>query len=408
MSSNRIEMIAICSEEEKPFLVEELSSFGCLRITPSYKSVFFTVSSYSLFYKIHFKIKTASKLLLILKNTILASQSESEIYSSVNSMQWKNIFDPKYTFTVEGVPADRNKKGLSSNQISKAVRTAMQDKFNTSLDKIPKVDLKDPNLKFVAWIQAKKFILSVDTCGISLHKRGYRLTHHPCPIKETLACSVLKLLKYEGNSTLFDPFMGSGTFIIEAGYIAQNKYPLLYRKDSDFGFSYLKLFNKELLKKIKQDLKEESSSSSSSSSNSNSSYSIYGSDINQKYLLDAQSNLNRSHLYLKNIHLSCLDFFDSKKPDTSGLLVSNLPYGERLSSRQSLIDEAFYKKIGDKLKKDYCGWKVALLVAADTPYKMIGLKPSKKYDFINGGIKVKLLVFEMYQGSKKTHSSNQE
>ena len=387
-------MIGICSEEEKELLSDELLSLGCCDIVPSYKAVFFTVPSYTLFYKIHYKIKIASKLLLVLKKTTLKSQSESEISTAVSSMQWKSIFDPSCTFTVEGVPADRNTKGLSSNQISRAVRVALQQNFNSSTGTYPRVDLKDPNLKFVAWVSRNKFILSVDTCGISLHKRGYRTGHHPCPIKETLACAILKILNYNGSSVLFDPFMGSGTFLIEAGYISQNIYPLLSRKDSSFGFSYLKLFNPSLLKKVKKDLEEESLFHSNSTSL------IYGSDINSKYVSEAKKNLTRSHLNLDNIHVKTLDFFQTQKPSPKGLLISNLPYGERLSRDQN-IDTSFYKRIGDKLKKDFENWTVALLVSEDTPYKMIGLKPSKKYSFINGGIKVKLLVFEMYQGSKK-------
>ena len=395
MSSNRIEMIGICSEEEKPLLMDELLSIGCLDIVPSYKAVFFSLPSYTLFYKIHFKIKIASKFLLVLKNTKLKSSSESEISSVVSSMPWRSIFDPSCTFTVEGVPADRNNQGLNANRISKAVRVSLQEYFKKVYGTIPKVDLKSPNLKLVAWLSATRFILSVDTCGLSLHKRGYRTGHHPCPIKETLASSILKILNYTGSEVLFDPFMGSGTFLIEAGFIAQNRYPLLERKDSDFGFYYLKLFNPELFKKVKKELKEETIKSSKTSTAP-----IYGSDICSRYVTEAKENLARSHLYLKNIRVETRDFFSTQKPAPKGLLVSNLPYGERLSKTQN-IDASFYKRIGDKLKKDYEGWTVALLVSEDTPYKMIGLKPSRKYNFINGGIKVKLLVFEMYSGSKK-------
>ncbi len=392
MSSNRIEMIGICSEEEKPLLLDELLSIGATDVIPSYKAVYFSLPSYTLFYKIHFKIKTASKFLLILKRSRLQSPTESEITSLVSSIQWKNIFDPNRTFTVEGVPADRNQKGLSSNQISKAVRLAMQAKFLSSYGTAPKVDLKNPNLKFVAYLSSNNFILSVDTCGISLHKRGYRTGHHPCPIKETLASSILKILGYDGSTVLFDPFMGSGTFLIEAGCIAQHHYPLLERKESEFGFSYLNLFNQELFKKVKKQLKEEAQNQPSL---------IYGSDICSRYVKEAKENLAKSHLYLKNIHVKTDDFFSTQKPAPTGLMVSNLPYGERLSHDQS-IDASFYKRVGDKLKKDFENWTIALLVAQDTPYKMIGLKPSSKYNFINGGIKVKLLIFEMYQGSKKT------
>lgn len=397
MPSHRIEMIGICSQEQRELLSKELIDIGCSNISLAYKAVYFSVPSYSVFYKLHLCSRIASKFLLIIKKARLSEKLD--ITEACSSIKWSNLFDPKCTFLVEGVPADRN-EGLSANAISKAVRLAIEAGFKNS-KQIPKVDLKNPNLKFVAWLSKTNLIVSVDTCLNSLHKRGYRSsTHHPSTLKETIASFVLQTLNYDGSTPLFDPFMGTGTFLIEAGYIQQHHYPMLYRKNSDFGFSYLKFFNPKLFEKIKKDLKKIDLNKSNLEENQ-----IYGSDIDPRCVKEAKENLSRSHLNLKNISVKVEDFFNYLPSSKPGLLVSNLPYGQRLKS-QTKVDELFYKKIGDKLKKDYEGWKVAFIVGQDTPYKMIGLRPSMKLAFTNGGLDVKLLVFEMYKGSKKLSSKS--
>src|SRR5207244_2057543 len=112
--------------------------------------------------------------------------------------------------------------------------------------KIPKVDLKEPKVVIVAFVQGGRCILSFDTCGKALHKRGYRTDGHPAPIKETLAASILMLAGYDGSQTLVDPMCGSGTIAIEAAMIALRKAPQIHRKKGQFAFEWLKDFDREL------------------------------------------------------------------------------------------------------------------------------------------------------------------
>ena len=68
----------------------------------------------------------------------------------------------------------------------------------------------------MAHLARGRCMLSLDTSGKSLHKRGYREQGHPAPLKETLAASILILAGYDGTQTFLDPMCGSGTIAVEA------------------------------------------------------------------------------------------------------------------------------------------------------------------------------------------------
>ena len=93
-------------------------------------------------------------------------------------------------------------------------------------------------------------------------------------------------------------------------------------------------------------------------------------------------------------------FQDAEPPAATGILVTNLPYGERIGSNEGEIAQ-LYEEVGDTLKQKFSGWQAAILAAADSPYKAIGLKPKRTVSLMNGSIPCKLLQFELYAGSRR-------
>jgi putative N6-adenine-specific DNA methylase len=59
-----------------------------------------------------------------------------------------------------------------------------------------------------------------------------------------------------------------------------------------------------------------------------------------------------------------------------------------------------YEEVGDTLKQKFSGWQAAILAAAASPYKAIGLKPKRTTSLMNGSIPCKLLLFELYKGTR--------
>ena len=67
---------------------------------------------------------------------------------------------------------------------------------------------------------------------------------------------------------------------------------------------------------------------------------------------------------------------DIEPPAASGLLVTNLPYGDRIGGTDADVRQ-LYEEVGDTLKQRFAGWRAGILAAAASPYKAIGLKPSR-------------------------------
>jgi putative N6-adenine-specific DNA methylase len=387
------DMIAITPEETKDVVAAELQALGATAIEEKYKAVHFKCDE-NVFYEAHLRLRSASRLLRVIKD--FSAKDERMLYDQARRINWRIWFDEKKTFVIEGVPGDRGDGVMTANTISKRIREALQSWFVEKAGQRPVVDLEAPDVTLVAFVRAGRCILSVDTSGKSMHKRGYRADNHPAPIKETMAAAMLLKLGYTGDTPIYDPMCGSGTIAIEAASMALGKAALIHRKKGEFGFESLSFFDPKLWKTVQDRAREEKREDLS--------FGVYASDISARYLEAARDNALRARVE-KFMTFSKCDFFESTPPTSSGLLVMNLPYGERIKGEFSGDDESFFKAIGDKLKRDYVGWRAGVLAAEESPWKFIGLKPSRKIKLLNGSIPVRLLVFDMYRGTKKTPQS---
>jgi len=390
-----IKMIAISPEETKGVLADELKALGATAIDQQFKAVYFECDE-RVFYEAHLRLRSASRLLRVIKE--FAAKDERMLYDQARRINWGTILGEENTFAIEGVPGERGEGVMTANTISKRIREALQTWFEDKIGKRAVVDLQDPDASLVAFVRGGRCILSVDTSGKSMHKRGYRSDKHPAPIKETMAAAMLLKLGYKGDVPLYDPMCGSGTVAIEAASMALGKAALIHRKKGEFGFERLTLFNSKLWREVQEDAREGKLEAPPAP--------IFASDISANYIEAARENAVRARVE-KYMTFSKADFFESKAPAPSGLLVTNLPYGERIKGEFGGDDESFFKAIGDKLKKDYSGWRAAILAAEDSPWKFIGLKPTRKIRLLNGSIPVRLLVFDLYSGSKKKTPQNE-
>ena len=389
-------LIAICPEELTGLVAEELKDFGADDIRIKFKAVHFQVSSYEDYLRAHLYLKIPSRLLRVVAQ--LKATHFDVLKKGASEIPWEDYFRSQSSFRIEGVPAHRGAKLMKANDISRAVREAIQGYYRESKfsSKEPKVDIHEPQVELVAFVENNHCTLSIDSSKKSLHKRGYRREDHPAPIKETLAAAILRVVGYDGSKVFFDPMCGSGTLAIEAAFVALDKSPLIHRKKGEFGFEWLNDFDNGIWRKVQDETRKEKKTAPQKM--------IFASDVSKKFVEATKKNALNARVE-KFMTTSCQDFFEAQAPAHEGVLVCNLPYGERISSDHEMSD--FYKKIGDKLKLDYKGWQAWLLVSAETPYKKIGLHPSKKVTLLNGGVPVKLLKFELYDGSKKASKSKQ-
>jgi len=173
---------------------------------------------------------------------------------------------------------------------------------------------------------------------------------------------------------------GSGTIAIEAAYIALNKAPLIHRGKDDFALEHLAQFDRALWRKVSDQLRAQKKSELK--------FPIYANDINPKYIEVARTSALKARVE-KYLNFSTSSFFDLKPPSATGLLICNLPYGERIFGGEV---ERLFQQVGQKIRHDYQGWRIALLAPSESPLHLLGITSEKEYQLLNGALPVTLLV----------------
>jgi len=310
--------------------------------------------------------------------------------SRTYKIKWFEILSNKKSYSIQGTIAQKNSSLPSSSDVTSRIKKALEHRFiNKSLDP-PPYESKEANITLHAHLDFNKVTLSLNTSGRALHKRGYRFATHEAPLKETLASSLLDIIGYKGQAPLCDPMSGSGTIPIEACYLALQKAVHIHRKKNEFSLEYLLDFDSTLFRSIQERLRNIKTEQTQ--------HPIYCWDIKKEHIELSKNHALKARVE-KFLTFECCSFFDKKAPHEHGYLIANLPYGKRLDPQEDL--QEFYQKIGTHLKHNFHGWTIGLLVAEDTPWKKIGLSPTKKISLLNGSVKTRFLVFEIYPGSKK-------
>jgi putative N6-adenine-specific DNA methylase len=380
-----MQLIATCPEETKPALVLELAALGALGIAPGYRAVAFEAND-ALFYELHLKLRTASRILRVIKE--VPAKSPEMLRSQVRRIRWDELFDARHGFMVE---SQGDEGGMAPKQIITQVRESIREVFGRTQGVAPVVDRSEPKVVVVAHMRHGRCTLSFDSSGKSLHKRGYREQGHPAPLKETLSAAILIMAGYDGSQAFMDPMCGSGTIAIEAAMMAVHKAPQIHRKKGEFHFEWLKDFDRGLWRVTQDRVRAEKLQAPAAP--------VVASDISAAYVEMAKKSALDARVE-KYMTFNTGRFQDAEPPATTGILVTNLPYGERIGSSEGDIAQ-LYEEVGDTLKQKFSGWQAAILAAAASPYRAIGLKPKRTVSLMNGSIPCKLLLFELYAGSRR-------
>lgn len=213
--------------------------------------------------------------------------------------------------------------------------------------------------------------VTLDTSGDGLHRRGYRGLVGEAPLKETLAAALVELSVWNKSRPLADLFCGTGTIPIEACMIALNIPAGLNR---GFDFQKWKCFDKKIFDRAAEEAKANIVTDAD--------LRIGGFDIDDKQL-----KLARKHAELagvdKYIHFQRADMRDFSSRFSHGVIISNPPYGERLSDRKEV--EKLYRDYGKKVASldDWCAYT---LTPVDDFERLFGKKADKKRKIYNGKI----------------------
>ncbi len=370
--------IATCPHETVGILAAELSSLRVHDQSRLHRGIAFQADLETA-YRAHLLLRTASRIQRVVGE--FAAPDMGAFHAELKKIVWTDWLRSQRSFAVTTALTDPQAQNLGEKEVISAVIQSIQE--GAFKKGAPRFDPETDNpISIVLFIRNQNCVLGIDTAGRALHKRGWRMTGHPAVLKETLAASILLLAGYTGDEPLLDPMCGSGTIVIEAAYIALHKAPLIHRGKDDFALEHLAGFDRALWRRVSDQLRAAKKSELSAP--------IYASDIHPKYVEVARASALRARVE-KYLQFSVNPFQESVPPAPSGLLVANLPYGERIGAG---VIQKLYREVGEHIQKHFSGWKIALLVPRTAPIHLLKLKTDREVELMNGALPVKLLLVD--------------
>ena len=382
--------IALTSIGIENLLVDELTDIGATVTKQTVGSVRFDADT-TLAQKVCLMSRFATRVLMLIEEKEGVNNKES-LYNFARSQPWQEWFGPTQTFAVD---FNGTNDSLKNTQFSGLViKDAIVDYFNDLFEQRPNVDKQDANVRVVARLSRQGVAMYIDYSGPRLSERGYREGQGKAPIKEHLAAALIKRSGWLDNvqQPLFDPCCGAGTILIEAAGMARNEAPGLFREG--FAFERLPSFRIAKYKELKEQLTAQITDPK---------LWLIGHDNDANVLSKAVDNARRADLG---------DVIKFKQSDATkltsvaklpGVVISNLPYGERIGSMAELV--SLHSALGTGFKKHFNNWKLALLGMDESLFKLLKLVKLKRYKFKNGPLDV---VLNLYQLDDKQVSQTTE
>lgn len=365
-------------------LAKELLTLGAKNIQPEVRNVTFT-GDMGFLYKANLWLRTAIRIMVPIEKYNV--KDEDDLYVQTKAIDWSQYMTVDQSFMIDATLSDDSFN--HSLYVAQKMKDAIVDQFRDKHGKRPNVDTDSPDIRINAYIRQNRVIISLDSSGDSLHKRGYRTEVDAAPMNEVLAAGLLKLAGWEGQSDFYDPMCGSGTLLIEANMIAQNIPPNIMRKN--FCFKNWANYDVELFSLIFDKALEKPKHFH---------FNIIGSDVDEYVLQKADQNIKNA-MMVDDITTIRHDFFS---PALEGIhlnsfVMFNPPFGIKIQADV----EDFYDKIGKSLKFNYAGKTAWIFTAAEEGVKKIGLRPKRKFKLYSGNLDSWLLGYEMFAGKRKEH-----
>jgi len=306
-----------------------------------------------------------------------------DLYNNCKKHDFTKYIRPDQTLKVE-VSLSGNGPFNNSIFVAQRIKDVVVDQFNNKFGKRPSVDLEAPDLYLVARVRGSEVSLAVDTSGVSLAHRGYRLDQGMAPLREHLAAGLLLRTGWTGEGLLYDPMCGSGTFLIEAELIRQRVSPGISRHN--FAFQKMINFDSGAFDQVVEELMGLERETEGS-------VSTFGSDQDPRAISASQANIERAGMS-DSIGLKQISLHDCQPlggASSKGLIVVNPPYGERLSNSRDL--EELYRLLGNQLKAHFRGWEAWILSGNPDLTSFLGMKSEKSYTVFNGNLECRWLKY---------------
>ncbi len=320
-------------------------------------------------------LRSAERVLLLVGRFTAATFED--FYQGIRTLPLERFIPKDGKFWIAKASSIRSAL-FSPSDLQSVGKKAMVDRLS-GIYKINRFEENGAPYPFRIFIHKDEVFVTLDTTGASLHKRGYRTQAGEAPLSETLASALLLLTPWREDRILVDPFCGSGTFPIEAAMIARHMAPGRNRAFTAMEWENL------VPERFWKDAKEEAEDLILPSTEAD----IQGYDIDGAVLRVARENAQRAGVK-ENIHFQERDIKDLSHPKRYGFLITNPPYGERLSEKKEL--PALYHTLGERFL-GLSDWSLFLLTNQTETEKWIGRKADKNRKIYNGMIETRFYQF---------------
>ncbi len=372
MTNKPYKLCAPCLFGLESVLSGELKRLGFEDISVTDGRVEFTADAEGIA-RANLNLRTAERVLIVLES--FRAVTFQQLIDGAEKIPFEEYIGKKNAFPVKGWSLNSQLHSVPDCQsiIKKAAVKRLSRKYGVAW-----LEESGPTVQIQFSINKDIATIMLDTSGIALHKRGYRKVANLAPIRETLAAGILDIARIYPDTQLYDPFCGSGTFLIEAAYKAKNIAPGIYRRFAAEKWDSLpskiwQTSREEAIEKIRKDIE----------------FTAFGSDISQDSLEIAEANARRAGIS-GLIRLETADVKNFTIPDRKSLVVTNPPYGERLMNGEDLTK--LYQTMGNVFQPSQ-QTAYYIISSAEDFEQGFGRKADKKRKLYNGMLKCNLYQY---------------
>ncbi len=386
-------LTATCSRGLEDLVAQEIRINGGTDLEIQHGAVSFN-GNLACGYRCCLWTRFTSRILLRLK-TFPASSPE-ELYEHVRSFAWDEHLTPGHSMAVDCVV--NNSTINHSHYAALKVKDGVVDFFRDTTGLRPSVETHNPDFKLHLYISRNQAILSFDLAGASLHKRGYRTHGGEAPLKETLAAAIVASsgvhADMDVDSIILDPMCGSGTLLIESALILADRAPGLERRH--LGFQKWLHHNEETWQKLIDEAIEREEADLNRPWPE-----LIGYDADGRMVSAAIKNIENAdfsdRIHIEKRQLARLVPCPYEQP---GLLITNPPYGERLSELAEV--KHLYQFLGSAMAT-YRDWKMAVFANNPDILDGLGHKKINQFRFFNGPIACQLRLLAIQEPQEPHH-----
>ncbi|MDI6681170.1 THUMP domain-containing class I SAM-dependent RNA methyltransferase [Leuconostoc suionicum] len=314
-------------------------------------------------------LRTADRIKIIVGE--FDATTFDQLFESVKALPWEDYLNYDSEFPVAG----RSKKSelFSVPDVQAITKKAIVNRLQEAYHIRTRLPENGYFAQLEVMIDKDHVMVTLDTTGESLFKRGYRVNKGGAPLKENFAAALVLLTNWHPDRPFVDPTTGSGTIAIEAALIGRNIAPGLIR---DFDIESMDWFDKKLSDEVRD--------AAEAQADYDRTLDIEGFDIDENMVDIARENAKHAGLG-QDITFKQLAAKDWTTDKLNGVLVTNPPYGERLGELEAARE--LYEQMGT-VYRNLPSWSKYILTSDLEFEKSYGEKATKRRKLYNGALRV--------------------